>query len=313
MNTYLIWLEWPEKCFRLNAEALRSLKALLPRGSTVRRVRSEAAFLKALPAATHAIVWSFKTEWFARAPKLKLLATPGAGRELVAKEGPAGVKIHFGGYHGVIIAETVVGFMFAWAHGFFRPELKGEAPWRTAWPRALLGDKCSLVAGTKAVIAGYGRIGRAIGAKLAALGVEVSGIGRANLKDLPKVAKTADWFILALPSDTGTDGFLDAALLRRLPRRCVVVNIGRGNAVDEAALLDALRNGRLAGAYLDVFSGEPGPLAKIGGKGDGTTPDILGTVPADLPWNLIRTPHSCAFCDQYLQLCFKELKDEGLI
>lgn len=310
MNRYLIWLEWPEKCFRIDAEALRALRSLVPAGSEIRRARTESAFLKALPSATHAIVWHFKAEWFAKAANLKLLATPGAGRELVSRAAPPGVTVHFGGYHGAIIAETVVGFILAWAHGFFRPELKGTAPWRAAWPRAALGGACSLVAGTKAVIAGYGRIGKAIGAKLAAMGVDVAGFGRKDAGGLSPAVRTADWLILALPGDTGTDGFLGAALLRKLPRRCVVINVGRGNAVDEAALLAALRGGRLAGAYLDVFNGEPGPLADVGG---GQSPGILGTVPADLPWNLIRTPHSCAFCGEYLKMCFKELKDEGLV
>lgn len=314
-NRYLVWLEWPEACFRAHPEDIRYLKTLVPRGSSVSCVHSEAAFLRALPRATHAIVWNFKHEWFVRAKNLKVLATPGAGRELVAHtDVPAGVTVHFGGYHGAVISETVVGFVFAWAHGFFRPELKAAdaaGPWRTNWPRALLGDRCSLVAGTKAVIAGYGRIGKTIGAKLAALGVEVRGFGRSNLSDLPAAAKTADWFILALPSDTGTDGFLGPSLLAKLPRRCVVVNVGRGNAIDEPALLAALRSGRLAGAYLDVFSREPGPLAKLGAAASES--DILGTNSADLPWNLIRTPHSSAFCNQYVKLCFKELKDEGLI
>lgn len=312
MNRYVIWLEWPEKCFRADAGALRALKSVVPAGSVVTRVRTERAFLRALPEATHALVWHFERTWFARAPKLRLLATPGAGRELVPREGPPGVTIHFGGYHGAIIAETVQGFMLAWAHGFFRPELKGSAPWRSAWPRVLLGGVCSLVAGTRAVIAGYGRIGQAIGRRLTALGVTVTGFGRRNLAELPVAARTADWFILALPSDTGTDGFLGARLLRQLPRRCVVINIGRGNAVDEEALLAALRAGRLAGAYLDVFRGEPGPLARIVGS-ERPAADILGTPSAALPWNLIRTPHSSAFCDQYVKLCIKELKDEGLI
>ena len=60
------------------------------------RVKSERAFLKALPSATHAVAWHFKKEWFARAAKLKVLATPAAGRELVAwRDAPKGVKVHF--------------------------------------------------------------------------------------------------------------------------------------------------------------------------------------------------------------------------
>ena len=179
-NVCLVWLEWPEKCFRIDAEALRFLRELTGKGEKGRvvRARSEGEFLKLLPKATHVITWHFHKDWYSKAPNLKLVATPSAGRELVDySAAPEGVTVHFGAYHGAIIAEAVIGFVFAWAHGFFRPELaaadaRGKA-WVKTWPRALLGDKCTLVAGTKAVIVGYGRIGKAIGAKLEALGVEV--------------------------------------------------------------------------------------------------------------------------------------------
>lgn len=302
----LVWLEWPEKCFRVDAAALRRLKALLPSGSRLVRARSEASFLRLLPQATHAVVWHFKKEWFARAPRLKMLATPGAGRELVSREAPPGVTLHFGHYHGAIMAESVAGFILAWARGFFRPELK-----MSGWRRTALSDKLRTVAGTHAVVVGYGRVGSAIGAKLEALGIRVTGFGRKDLKDFPAAAKTADWLVLALPSDTGTDDFLNAARIRKLPRKCVVVNVGRGNSVDEDALVAALASGRLAGAYLDVFKGEPGPLQQIvkrRGRGG-----ILGTDPGRLPWNLIRTPHASAFAADYLQRAFQELKDDGCL
>ena len=222
-GNYLVWLEWPEKCFRVDAEALRALKALVPRRSRIVRARSEAAFLKALPHATHAIVWRFSPEWFARAPRLKALATPAAGQEFVPTSGPKGVKIHFGHYHGEIMAESVAAFVLAWARGFFRPERSlGK------WPRTELSDKLYEVAGTKAVIVGYGHVGRAIGAKLSALGVEVTGLTRhglvrgssieeSNSRTVRKVLASADWLILALPSTTGTDDILNAALIRQLP------------------------------------------------------------------------------------------------
>ena len=140
----LVWLEWPERCFRMDAGALRFLGSVARPGAEVVRARGERAFLAALPRATHAITWHFRREWFALAPDLRVLATPGAGRELVAwRDAPSDVKVHFGAFHGKIISETVAGFVLAWAHGFFRPEL-GEAsaaPWRESWPRAALGDK----------------------------------------------------------------------------------------------------------------------------------------------------------------------------
>ena len=300
-ETLLVWVAWPEKCFSVNAADAAYLRTLVGDSADVVVVKSERAFLRELPRATKAIVWSFKAEWFARAPHLKLLATPGAGRELLPQTtAPAGVTVHFGRFHGPIMAETVAGFILAWARGFFRPE-RSEF-----WPRVALSDKCYRVEGTKAVVLGYGLIGRAIGEKLSRLGVSVAGFHRANMGDLPAALADADWLICALPGDTGTDNLVDAHVLHKLPRRAVLVNVGRGNAVDESALLDALRTERLAGAYLDVFRGEPSPVKK-------DEPVIYGAEYGHLPWNLIRMPHSCAFCNDYMRRAFKELKDDGLI
>ena len=298
-RTYLIWLEWPERCFRVDAEALRVLRGLVPRGSRIVRARCERSFLGELPRATHVVTWHFRKDWFALAPRLELLATPAAGRELLPETGPDGVKIHFGGFHGRIMAESAVGFMMAWAHGFFNPVLE-----KARWPRKELADACYTLAGTRAVIAGYGKVGKAIGEMLERLGVEVRGFGRGERSRLLSTARSADWFVMALPSTTGTDDFLDASLLARLPRRCVVVNVGRGNSVDEKALCAALRSGRIAGAYLDVRKREP----------SGRVPDFGGTAEElSRLANCILMPHSSAFAPQYLSLCFRELADEGLI
>ena len=301
-NLYLVWLEWPEKCFRADAEALRALKGLVPKGARIVRARSERAFLKALPQATHAITWHFKADWFAKAPRLKVLATPAAGQEFVPTSGPKGVKIHFGHYHGQIISESVLGFMLCWAKGFFAV---CEAPQGCRdWPRTWLSGRCTDVAGTKAVIVGYGNVGRAIGAKLAAMGVEVEGFSRKNIGRLGESAEKADWLVMALPSTTGTDDFLDARLIRKLPRKCVVINVGRGNAVDEQALYAALKSKRIAGAYLDVRKHEP----------SATVLEAPGYVKglADLP-NCIVMPHASAFSPRYLKLCFEELKNDGCL
>lgn len=304
MTSILVWLEWPEACFCATADDIACLEKLSRRDVVWVRTRED--FLARLPHATHVITWHFEKEWFALAPDLRLLATPAAGRELIAwRDAPTGVKVHFGEFHGRIIAESVAAFCLAWARGFFRP-----APPTGIWPRQWLGDKCHTVSGTKAVIAGYGRIGKAIGAKLSALGVEIRGFGRKNIADMPKEMADADWFVMALPSDTGTDDFLDADRLALLPPKCAVVNIGRGNSIDEDALLRALREGRLAAAYLDVFKNEPTVLVR--------DPDAskraggLWCEAERLP-NLVAMPHSSAFSPDYIKDCFKELSDEGLV
>ena len=66
-----------------------------------------------------------------------------------------------------------------------------------------------------------------------------------------------------LPNTADTYRIVDAALLDMLPQRAVFVNVGRGSAVDEVALADALRKGTIAGAVLDVFQKEPLPAEHI--------------------------------------------------
>ena len=308
----LVYLEWPERCYRVNDGDLDYLRSLLPSGTPVVRVRDDAAFLRELPDATHVLTWHFRRDWYALAPALALVATPAAGRELIARpaaELPRPPSVHFGGFHGPIIAETVEGFVLAWAHGFFR-----ETP---LWPRSLLAGEVGTLVGSRAVILGYGRIGRAIGGRLAAHGVEVFGYSRRlGVSDarLDEELRRADWVVLALPSDTGTDDFLDERRLALLPRRAVVFNIGRGNAIAERPLLEALRAGRIAAAYLDVFKNEPTVLNPEGlpRPGESAAWDLAHLPAAELPRNLIRMPHAAAFSTRYMRMFIEELRNEGL-
>ena len=296
----VIWLDWPERPFRLDAASLRLFKTIA-RGFEVKSVRSERAFLRELPSATHVICWEFSKEWFASAPHLRVLATPGAGRELLPAEGelPAGVRKYHGEFHGRIMSETAIAYMLAWCRGLY-PAYDWQRNGRAAdlWRRVDLGERCFSLAGTKAVILGYGHIGRTLGAKLKMLGVAVKGIRRRNAGELRDAVADADWLVCVLPSDTGTDDIVDAALLGRMKRSAVLINIGRGNAIDEKALAGALRRRRIAAAFLDVFRHEPlersSPLA------------------ADIP-GLFRFPHASAFSPDYLPLFFCELASRGAL
>ncbi len=297
----LVWLHWPEKCFSLDDMGMHFLREIVGPDMEILTSKKEADFLHKLPRATKVITWEFKAEWYKRAPRLKLVATPSAGHELIAPPPTEDIKVHFGHYHGPIIAESVAAFMLGWARGFFRPERNIYK-----WARVPLSERCYLVEGTKAAILGFGMVGRGIAAKLSDLGVTVVGFNRSNIDKLPLVLPKMDWLICALPGDTGTDNIVNGKLLRLLPRYAVLINVGRGNAVDEKALLAALRRRIIAGAYLDVFRGEPSPFSK-------EKPVIYGDQFKKLPWNLIRMPHASAFSMDYLMRAFRELKDDGLI
>jgi phosphoglycerate dehydrogenase-like enzyme len=115
---------------------------------------------------------------------------------------------------------------------------------------------------------------------------------------------------MVLPATGRTDNFLDAKRLAKLPRKCVIVNIGRGNSIDEKSLVEALKAGRIAGAYLDVIKDEPSSGLQPGEDG------VRSAIAADKEgWskNLVVMPHSSAFAPDYLLNCFRELNDDGVL
>ena len=121
------------------------------------------------------------------------------------------------------------------------------------------------LSGGRAGIVGLGRIGREIADRLAAFKMDLHYYARSE-KDTPgwtyhadpvSLAEAVDYLVIAIVGGPETEKFVSKAVIDALGPRGVVVNISRGTTVDEAALLDALEQGRIAGAGLDVFLGEP--------------------------------------------------------
>jgi phosphoglycerate dehydrogenase-like enzyme len=119
-------------------------------------------------------------------------------------------------------------------------------------------------------ILGTGSIGRHLARVGQALGMRVVGCSRNGapaggfeavypVSRLDAFLQGLDALVSVLPGTPATDRLLDEAALRRLPGHCILVNVGRGSVLDEAALARALRRGELAGAVLDVFRDEPLP------------------------------------------------------
>jgi phosphoglycerate dehydrogenase-like enzyme len=120
-------------------------------------------------------------------------------------------------------------------------------------------------------VLGLGHIGKEIGRLARVLGLKVIGIRRSprepddpvdelyTPENLHKVLPRADWLVVACPLTPETKGLVDCGVLAALPVGARLINIARGEIVDESALIQALTSQRLAGAYLDVFQKEPLP------------------------------------------------------
>ncbi|WP_127131075.1 phosphoglycerate dehydrogenase [Georgenia sp. SYP-B2076] len=140
--------------------------------------------------------------------------------------------------------------------------------------------------GARVLIWGFGSIGQRLAPLYRSLGATVTGVARSagERAGFPVVAEeqieaalaTTDLLVMVLPSSPATDKALNAERLAALPEGALLVNVGRGTTVDEDALVEALRAGRLAGAGLDVTAVEPLPA---------TSPVW------DAP-NLLLTPHA---------------------
>lgn len=157
------------------------------------------------------------------------------------------------------VADLAVGLVIALLRGI----APGDAHVRAgAWPERErpLARK---VSGRRFGIVGLGQIGAAIAARLAPFGpVAYSG---PRPKDVPHrfhaevtaLAEASDVLILACPATAATRHLVDAGVLAALGADGYLVNVARGSVVDEAALIEALARGRIAGAALDVFADEP--------------------------------------------------------
>ncbi len=134
---------------------------------------------------------------------------------------------------------------------------------RREWPEDAPG-KVEL-ADTRALIVGLGAIGRLIAERLAAFGVEVTGVTRSGRDGTltPDAWRARlgefDWVILAAPSTDDTKAMIGAVELTAMKRDAWLINIARGDMIDDDALLAALSERRIAGAFLDPTNPEPLP------------------------------------------------------
>ncbi len=167
------------------------------------------------------------------------------------------------------IAQTAIAGMLMLARNFPRwlggqRERKWDPMPPAEFPRDLRGQTL--------LIYGLGRIGLEIARLAHLLGLKIIGVRRSPQQNehvderhtpdkLGELLPRCDWVVLTCPLTAETRGMVTAALLAKLPRGARLINMSRGEVVDEPALIAALQSGQLAGAYLDVFAEEPLPPA----------------------------------------------------
>lgn len=280
---------------------LRAAVARAGVAATVRGVEpaEHAGVADALARTDIFVTGEFRSGWLTDGTgPLRLIQSPGAGTDGIDLSAlPDGVTVCNVYGHEYAIAEHVFMVMAAlnrelvaadtalraglWSHGRPLRELRGRTICIVGLGR--IGRELARWAGF------YGM--RATGVTRTPGGSSVAGLGLAalgGLADLPRIAADADFLVNALPLTTETAGLIGAGVLAGLPRGACLVNVGRGPVVDEVALYESLRDGRLAGAAIDVWYRYP--------ERDGQV-----IYPADRPFhelsNVILTPHQAGYTE----------------
>jgi lactate dehydrogenase-like 2-hydroxyacid dehydrogenase len=209
--------------------------------------------------------YGLRGEEMALLPKLEIVCTVGTGYEAVdldAARSRGIVVANCTGTNASAVADSAMMLLMAATRHLRQAERHiRDGGWQEEWRV----DTPTLT-GKRLGILGLGTIGARI-AHRAARGFDME-VGYHNRKavagspyryfaSLPELAKWADFLVCSAPGGAGTKHLVNAEVLAALGPKGYLVNVGRGPVVDTAALLDALRSKRIAGAGLDVLEGEP--------------------------------------------------------
>jgi phosphoglycerate dehydrogenase-like enzyme len=224
--------------------------------------------LLALADVSYDFDWHRPADLLSTAPKLRWVQATSSGiGEFLTDTGLINSGITFttaAGVHAVPLAEFVtMGLLYLVKEV---PMLRGQMR-RHLWERYTTHS----LAGKRALVVGMGNVGRQVALHLSALGVHVTGASRTPgtpppgvgtvvaLSELHSVLPDIDALVLCSPLSASTYRLIGAAELEAMPRGCLVVNVARGQVIDETALIAALESGHLGGAVLDVVESEPLP------------------------------------------------------
>ncbi|MCO0831858.1 phosphoglycerate dehydrogenase [Fructobacillus sp. W13] len=199
-----------------------------------------------------------------RFPNLKVIARHGVGYDNVDLEAAKERNIvvaNTPGANATAVAETAVTLMMM-AGRLFDTDKRGITD-KKAQAYAMTHRGIQVSKKTVGIL-GFGHIGKTVAQLLSGFGVEVLAYARHD-KDVPngrmasldEIFEKADYVVSTLPATPATTKMIDAAAFDKMKESAVLVNVGRGPVVDEAALIDALKAGKIAAAGLDVVESEP--------------------------------------------------------
>ena len=196
-------------------------------------------------------------------PKLEIISVFGVGYDGVPVDycKQRGIKVtHTPDVLTDDVADVALGLIMMTGRGFARFERFARAG---QWANRGI-ELTTKLSGQRVGILGLGRIGKAIAKRVTALGMTVAYTGRKPqsvpyefLPDLKALAAASDFLVVACPGGAATRNIVNADVLTALGKKGILVNIARGSIVDEPALVDALADGTIKGAGLDVFADEP--------------------------------------------------------
>jgi glycerate dehydrogenase len=220
---------------------------------------------------TNKVVLDRSTIVSPQAAGLKFIAEAATGTDNVdlAAARERGIRVaNVPGYAAQSVAQFTIALVLALAtRAGSYIELVREGGWEKSPMYARIDFPITELAGKKLGIVGFGNIGRRAAEMARALGMEILISARPAATDRPaagrmpldEVLKSADFLSLHCPLTPSTKNLIDARALALMKPGAFLVNTARGALVDEAALIAALREKRLAGAALDVISREPPP------------------------------------------------------
>lgn len=238
----------------------------------VRIVRGPGAWKGNMQGVDVLVAWTFNPEILAESDSLKWVQFGSAGinHALSPQLLESGVRLTtLRGVHPEATSEHAIAMMLAWCR---RLHLSRDQQGAAQWVRNPYTPHFRQFAGSTVGIIGMGGIGRAIARKCRLLGARViatrSSVAEPHeadqfveRDDLGPLLEESQWVVLAVPDTGVTRRLIGARQLSRMRSDAVLVNIARGTLVDESALAEALQEGRIAGACLDVFETEPLPAS----------------------------------------------------